>query len=117
MGDMANVKVVDGDSTVFLYTHWAGSALPSTLQAAMKREKSWDDGPYLARIIFQQMIGRNEGETGYGISSVIGDGEDRVLTVNVDKQSVTIYSEYAANINKTVSFTEFIALSPSDRDW
>ncbi len=116
MGDRANVKVVDGDSTLFLYTHWGASDLPETLQTALARRQRWNDGAYLTRIIFQEMVGDDTGETGFGISSTIGDGDDRVLTVDVDKQTVTIFSQYAA-INKTVSFQEFVGLSPGDRDW
>jgi hypothetical protein len=53
MGDRANVKVVDFDSTVFLYTHLSGSELPTVLQAALKRGRErCDDGQYLIRIIF-----------------------------------------------------------------
>lgn len=94
MGDRANVKVVDFDSTVFLYTHWSGSELPTVLQAALKRGRErWDDGQYLTRIIFCEMIGKDSGLTGYGISSVVGDGDDHIITVNIQKQTVSIGDE------------------------
>lgn len=88
MGDRANVKVVDGDSTVFLYTHWSGTELPGILKTALARKVRWDDGAYLTRIIFQEMVGDDTGESGYGISSTVGDGEDRVLIVDVGTQTV-----------------------------
>lgn len=89
MGDRANVKVIDGKSAVFLYSHWGGSELPATLQTALKRRKRWDDGQYLARIIFDAMVGEHQGgETGFGISSVVGDGDGRILEVDVDLQEV-----------------------------
>ena len=89
MGDRANIKLVDGDSTVFLYTHWDGSVLPGTLQRALAKKERWDDGQYLARIIFQEMLGTDEGTTGYGISSIVGDGDDRILTVDISGQTVS----------------------------
>ena len=91
MGDRANVKVVDGASTVFLYTHWGGSELPETLQRVLARRLRWDDGQYLSRIIFCEMVkGHEDGETGFGISSNCGDGDERILTVDVRKQKVFI---------------------------
>ena len=92
MGDGANVKIVDGESTIYLYTHWDGSDLPKIVSKALSRRQRWDDGPYLARIIFEQMIEDDaKGETGYGISANLGDGADRIVTVNVNKQEVSIH--------------------------
>lgn len=92
MGDRANIKIIDGESTVFLYTHNEGTGLPLTLQDALTRgEERLDDGPYLARIIFSQMIENSLYElSGFGISSIIGDGEDRVITIDVDNQTVQV---------------------------
>jgi hypothetical protein len=103
MGDRANVQVKDGESSVFLYTHWSGSELPETLKAALIRGKSrWNDGQYLARIIFCEMV-KDEinGTTGYGISSVVGDGDDRVILVDVGEQTVRIKGD-------TVTFEEYV---------
>jgi len=93
MGDRANVLVIDGESRVYLYTHWAGTELPGVVRDALARRLRWSDGPYLTRMIFGQMVGPNGGvmgETGYGISSVVGDGDNRVVVVDVDNQSVKI---------------------------
>lgn len=90
MGDRANVLVIDGDSKVYLYTHWCGSELPETVKASLKRHARRDDGSYLARIIFQGMMGSDTHETGFGISSVCGDGDDRIIEVDVDNQEVRI---------------------------
>lgn len=114
MGDRANVKIVDRESTVYLYTHWAGSELPSTLQSALARKQRWNDGQYLAKIIFSQMVKDHEdAETGYGISSVCGDGDSRILEVNVEDQTITRKSEsdpkYGSGLTpKTCTFEEFV---------
>jgi hypothetical protein len=104
MGDRANVQVKDGESNVFLYTHWSGSELPKTLKTALIRGKErWTDGQYLARIIFCEMVRDDiDDMTGYGISSVVGDGGDRIIVVNVDEQTIKING-------KTVTFGEYIA--------
>ena len=109
MGDRANVKVVDGDSTVYLYTHWAGTELPETLARALGRQARWDDGQYLARIIFQEMLGDDDGALGYGISSTVVDGDDRVLVVDVDKQVVYTADEHAGSTGEPVSFKSYAA--------
>lgn len=92
MGDRANVIVVDGGEQVCLYTHWAGSELPQTLQEALIRGRErWDDAQYLARIIFCEMVrGCEMRLTGYGISQTPGDGQDRILYVDIASQSVSI---------------------------
>ena len=89
MGDRGNIIVKDGSSKVYLYTHWSGSSLEADLRSALKRGQSrWTDGSYLTRIIFCEMIaGDIEGLTGFGISSVYGDGGNDI-TVDVDKQTV-----------------------------
>jgi len=91
MGDRANVKVVEGRSKVFLYTHGRGTELPIILQKALQRGARWDDGQYLTRIIFCEMVkGSEKDTTGFGISSIVGDGDERIATVNVDKQTVSL---------------------------
>jgi len=104
MGDRANVQVIDNDSNVFLYTHWNGTELPEIVKSAMvKGKERWEDGPYLTRVIFQEMIHGDNGITGYGISSVIGDGEDRVIVLSIGKQTAWISG-------KAYSFDELIKL-------
>ena len=94
MGDRANVFVKEQygrEGGVYLYTHWGGTDLPETVQGAMKKKERWDDGSYLARIIFCQMVkGHENGETGFGISATLGDGDDRILVIDCDKQTVSI---------------------------
>lgn len=86
MGDRANVHVAG----VYLYTHWGGSELPETVRRALIRgEERWQDEPYLARIIFCEMVGENvKGTTGYGISAECGDGDDRVVIVDASMQRI-----------------------------
>jgi len=103
MGDRANVLVKSSDGNVYLYTHWGGSELPQVVRRALAKKWRWDDASYLARIIFCEMLGLSnfDKETGFGISPIIGDGENRVIEIDVDRQSVTIYPT-------TMTFPEFI---------
>lgn len=107
MGDRANVLVKDDDNDngIYLYTHWAGTELPYTLQEALGKKWRWRDTAYLTRIIFDTMTKDQQGnETGYGISTFCGDGDNRIFVVNCGKQTVT-------RNNKSWTFTEYINLS------
>lgn len=94
MGDRGNIIIeADGETfphPVFFYTHWCGSSLPAILKAALKKGKErWDDPAYLARVLFQQMIGNDSDITGFGISTSLGDGGTEVY-VNMKKKSIRI---------------------------
>lgn len=93
MGDRANIAIKqDNDNEyVWLYSHWGGHGLPARLQDALRRGKDrWADGQYLARIIFQEMVGTDSGTTGYGISTRIGDNEYPVIVVDPNAQTVGV---------------------------
>lgn len=116
MGDRANVMIrSDYDEGVFLYTHWGGYELPQLVQSALAREERWTDSSYLARIVFSAMIKDEvDGETGYGISSVIGDNEHPVIVLDCSAQKVLYISEgdarerNIANPLRSWSFAEYV---------
>ena len=88
MGDRGNIFMKEDmdDSGVYLYTHWRGSELPKLLQTALQKKARWNDGPYLARIIFDVMTeGYHGEEAGFGISCFLEDGDDKIIIVDVDK--------------------------------
>jgi hypothetical protein len=116
MGDRAQIKIED--SGVFLYTHWNGTKLKSTLKQALARgQNRWRDSEYLTRIIFCEMLMNNGNivatvaeTTGYGIStSKHGDIEHNLLVVSCENQTVT---ELDPDNNEVkvdpISFKDFI---------
>jgi hypothetical protein len=113
MGDRANVHVIENEKEngVYLYTHWCGTYLPLKLQEALATRWRWNDGQYLARIIFDVMTARTHGEeTGYGISAHLGDGARRVLTVNIEKQTVSFE-------DKVWAFEEYLKIDAQKDVW
>ncbi len=117
MGDRANIVMRQNggvETNIYFYSHYNGSKLPSILQDALKRQKRWDDEQYLARIIFCQMAKDDVmGELGLGISSYVGDGEDRLVEVDCEPQRVFCG-------NKSWSFKEYVGLEfPEENydDW
>lgn len=106
MGDRANIVLKADEEQVCLYSHWAGSDLPETLRSALKRgEDRLTDAQYLARIVFCEMLKGDskglDGLTGFGITQKPWDGDDRVITVDVEAQTVEIGG-------KTQSIAEFV---------
>ena len=112
MGDRANVVLTGGGeragtSDLVFYTHWNGSELPRTVQAALERGRDrWNDPQYLNRIIFSEMIQEEVMElTGFGIAT--GSPWERFIKVDHARQVVTLEgSEF--------TFEEFVALDPTD---
>lgn len=94
MGDRANVRIKGQGSEVFLYTHSDGTNLPDVVRKSLKRGRErWSDSFYLSRIVFSDMVkGSLRDLTGYGISSVVGDGDYRVITLDTDTYLVTMTS-------------------------
>lgn len=103
MGDRANVVIYEGPkNVVFLYTHWTGSTLPKVLKAALQRGRErWSDAPYLARIVFCEMVrGEELTTTGYGIATTPCDNEYPLLVVDVARGVVVEYPEAVYNAHK-----------------
>jgi hypothetical protein len=110
MGDRANFGFrQEDDSIIFLYGHWAGEGMMSTLANAIaKARPRWGDESYATRICISQIIGDQwDQETGWGISTTFGDNEHSVPIVNWQDQAVSLY---AADWNTTN--TDFLNSTP-----
>jgi hypothetical protein len=98
MGDRSNIVIQfaddDDQKEIVFYTHWGGSDLPATLQAALLKAKNTgrlDDDAYLARIIFCTMVSDDpDGSTGYGIAPWISEEEHETIYVDTEVHTVTI---------------------------
>ena len=89
MATRGSVKIVEGDDVIYLYQHWDGDTLPETVkQALIRGESRWGDFPYLARIVFSEMVKDDiNGLTGYGISSTLQDSD---VYVTIDTEELTV---------------------------
>lgn len=107
MGDRAHVVIKEGDSTVYLYTHWCGTELPGTVRHALVAAATHGrltDAPYLARIVFCEMLLRGSPDltnaigcpTGFGISAKPCEDTSRDIIIDVDRQMVYISESGAA---------------------
>jgi len=122
MGDRANVYVKDGNSGVYLYTHWTGTKLPGVVQSALRRgESRWNDGQYLARVIFNEMTrGDEDGVTGFGISSVLCDNNHPIIVVDTSTETVGLADEgdeILGIVQADWPFADFVALDTAGLDY
>lgn len=114
MSTSAEVKIIGDndvvDDYIHLYQHWDGDNLPIKVQTALRRGITrWGDAPYIARIIFTDMIRDHLDETtGYGISRE--GSESRVVIVDNTALTVTIGGH-------TWSFREYVEAPEVDLDF
>ena len=98
---------VESERPVVLYTHWGAKSMLSDLKTTLKRKKRWNDAPYLARMIFCQMMGDyTRGTTGYGIMTENALDTEEELLVDVDRQEVI--RKRMGHDNETFTFEELI---------
>jgi hypothetical protein len=94
MGDRANFGFRQSDGNIiYLYGHWAGEGMMNTLATAIAKARSrWTDESYATRICISQIIGNEwTEETGWGISTSIGDNEHSIPIVDWESQAVALY--------------------------
>ena len=91
MGDRGNIVIRENGQELYLYTHWSGSEVVNIARRALARRRRWDDAPYLARIVFCEMVkGDEDGEIGYGIWPTERDNDHDLVIIDVDCQTVTV---------------------------
>jgi hypothetical protein len=89
MGERQNIVVVDGEDEVYLYTHWkGGDQVLDIVQKVLKRGECLRDNTYLARILFQELVGSDKSDSGYGISSRQQDFNYPNVVLDVPSQMV-----------------------------
>lgn len=102
MGDRANIVVRSSTKKiddVWFYAHWRGEEIHDVVKAVLARNERQDDAPYLARMIFCELVKGNElDSTGFGISTSLSDNEHDILIVDIPAKMV-----YTVRENELVS--------------
>lgn len=113
MGTRAQIGIRQhGGEMVWLYTHWSGDTTPVALAAALSRHERRTEEQYLARIIWDALVSKDEhgGATGYGISTwPISDANCPFLVVDPVEQRVTMHDarDPEGAVLKSWTFAEF----------
>lgn len=116
MGDRANIKVYqdDGESAIFLYTHWRGDEIYDVVMTTLLRHDRWEDTAYLTRMLFCELVGDdNAGSNGFGISTSMCDNEHTIIGVNPERQEIT-FEGRDGTVIKEMSFNDFIQSNKKD---
>lgn len=104
MSTSGEVKLIYPNGlSIYFYKHWDADLLPETIAHALDHGRSrWNDEPYLARVLFSQMISAEvDGITGFGID-VMPSGEPIYVTIDLATQSVWLRN------NERLTFGEFV---------
>lgn len=75
---------------VVLYTHWRGDQISQIAKDVLTQRDRWNDPSYLARIMLDEMTGRIDGTTGFGISAWpnIQDNEHELIVLDCAAQRI-----------------------------
>jgi hypothetical protein len=107
MGDRSNIVIASNDGTrVYLYAHWSGDDVLASALVGLNSGRT-DDTPYLARIIFCDMV-KNEkpgDETGFGISGFLSDNNYPILVLS-ENETGWFEDEDKNIISKVYGFSE-----------
>lgn len=123
MGERGNICVVQRGykrppSCIFIYTHWGGEDLPTTLQDALKRDDAdWECECYVARVIIDEVIKADRCPGEVGVSTYLTDNDHPILVVNPKKQTVAVspsrrneHAVFGPLLHET-SFEKFVAMT------
>ena len=93
MGDRGNIKLVsEYGEPIYFYTHWTAYRLPEIVAKGLDKGRDrWGDEDYLNRIIFQTLLGGDESNLSYGISTREAGDAWRLVEVDHVKEEVSIY--------------------------
>jgi hypothetical protein len=124
MGDRGNIYIKGAD--VYLYSHWTGSDLGAVAAKALARHPGrWADDQYLARIVFCEMVSKDDwhGETGFGISHTIGDNGGPIIVLDPETKTASVtlgtYREQdIAKLGRAIPFAELSKMTAKQaREW
>lgn len=124
MGERSNIVIQSSYGTetarVYLYSHWDGEGIIKSALQGMKSGRV-NDSQYLARVIFQDMLGADKSETGYGISARIHDNNYPVLVIDPDiKGGPQVWFEVEKPgdvLTKKISTADFVQLVENVPNW
>ena len=120
MGDRGNIKIVgEYGEPIYFYTHWRASELLQIVAEGLnKGRERWGDEDYLNRIIFQTLLGGDESNISFGISTREAGDSWRMVEVNHKDETVfvgeRVYGEDFESwweFEDAVSFEDFITMN------
>lgn len=112
MGDRSNIVLKFSQThRIFLYSHSTGPRIVGVVHKALNEGRSrWDDPSYFARIVFDRLIGADQGSlTGFGMSPELTDNEYDLLVLDMANLTVEQTTEEGLLV-QTWSYEQFAKL-------
>lgn len=113
-------QILIEDIGVYLYTHFGGDEMVNDLKKTLAMpgvRYRWRDDEYLARIIFSQMVKDDiDGTTGYGIGNSQHGDIYKLITINIENQTIEVLDVYNDITRKYSSFEDFIKSPDEDEE-
>jgi hypothetical protein len=100
MGDRGAIILRNGETAdICLYTHWGAQELEVVVARALDKgsDRHYDES-YLNRIIFQTLLGGDDSNTGYGLSTWEPSDIYRKIIIDHTDQTVTV-QEYRYGVS------------------
>lgn len=118
MGDRSNIVIQEGNGNrVWLYGHWMGNDSIQIVRDVLSRYDRWNDAPYLARMLFSEMVkGSIDEATGYGISTYMLDSEYPIIVLTPAQTTFHIEDESGEIVSTVISFSTFLEEHAGDCD-
>ena len=112
MGTRGQVCVRGNHGDVYLYRHFDAQNLLNDVYVGLSYGQRWDDGDYIARMIFEQMIsGNNDKVYSFGICTHQHSDIDLLVIVDCKKQEVIIEKK---QLQIKVPFDQYIKTEVAD---
>ena len=106
----AQIEVIGPFGSVFLYAE-EGKGIIGALHAALSKKQSWNDPDFLSRIIFCEMVPKDDWErtSGFGIGTEMYANIDIFVSIDSVSEELSIQAMDAGLQDKLkMSFDEFI---------
>lgn len=105
------VEIVSPFGRVYLYTHDHADKLISDVYAALKKGVRWDDPDYLAKMVFCHMLPLEcwQDEKGFGIGTQLYTDINILVTLDTNRQVVTVTSAEDKNYHYSATFDSFVS--------
>jgi len=112
MGTRGQVCVRGRHGDVYLYRHFDAKNILNDVYVGLSFKNRWDDGDYIARMIFEQMISdSNDKVYGFGICTHQHSDIDLLVIVDCNKQEVIIEKK---PLQIKVPFDQYIKTQVAD---
>jgi len=108
--DSGQIEVISPFGRVYLYTHEQAEVLVQQVHDVLSQKIRWDDPDYLSRMLFCNMIPKENwyGEKGYGIGTEQYVDVNLLISIDTTNNHIKIYSAKDKAFHYDSSFDDFI---------